>query len=114
MSAPVTVTKPTKRGSFARSVRKVAISSRTASATRSARLPLRRGGRRERTSYLFLSIALDHVADLEIIEVLDTDTALESFANFANVVLEASERADDTVVDLDAIPDYTHASLAID
>src|SRR6476646_5480858 len=84
-STPVTVTRPTTRGSFTDSARNVATSSRIASATRSGRrLPggiarsrLWRGA--ERTRELFLAVALDHVADLDVVEVLDADTALEAF-----------------------------------
>ena len=34
---------------------------------------------------------LDDVADLDVVEVLDADTALEPFAHFADVVLEAAK-----------------------
>src|SRR5205085_1788949 len=90
-STAVTVTKPTIRGSFAASVRKVATSARTASATRSARRVLRSGGRLECARYLFLAVALDHVADFDVVEILDADAALETFAHFLRVVLEPAE-----------------------
>src|ERR1051325_9418257 len=101
-SAPVTVTKPTIRGSFADSVRKVATSTRTASATRSARRVLRRRASRrcQCASDLLLPVALEHVSDLEVVEVLDSNAALEAFAHFFDIVLEAAQRADVAVVNL--------------
>src|SRR5712671_3239642 len=90
-SAPVTVTKPTIRGSFADSVRKVATSTRTASATRSARRVLRRRARRRSqcSRYLLLAVAFENIADLDVVEVLDANTALEAFTDFLHIVLEA-------------------------
>src|SRR5947207_2100311 len=104
------------RGSFADSVRKVATSTRTASAMRSARRVLRRSARRrsESASYLLLPVALEDVADFDVVEVLDADAALESFAHFLHVVLEASERSDSSVVDFHAVADDSNASLSID
>src|SRR6188768_667484 len=60
------------------------------------------------------AITLDDVADLEVVEVLDAKTALESFAHFANVVFEPLERRERAVEDLDAISHDAHASLTID
>src|SRR5215207_4042343 len=113
MSTPVTVTKPTIRGSFADEARNVAISSRTASATRSARRLLRRCGRLERSRDLLLAIALDDVAHLDVVEVLDADTALETFAHFLHIVLEAAQRADGTFVNLGTVANDARTCLAI-
>ncbi len=73
-----------------------------------------RRARRKRARDLFLGVALEDVADLDVVEVLDADTALEAFAHFLHVVLEAAQRADDSVVDLDAIANDTHATSAVD
>src|SRR5687768_4453902 len=103
---------PTRRGSFAPSPRKVAISTRIASATRSARRLLATG--RERSGHLFRAVTLDDVVDLDVVEVLDTDTALEAFLHLAHVVLEPLERRDDALVHLDALAHHAHARLAVD
>src|SRR5688572_22056115 len=73
-------------------------------------------GRRaaEGSGHFFRAIGLDDVTDLQVVEVLDADTALEAFAHFADVVLEALQRGDRAVVDLDAIADETHAALPVD
>jgi len=90
-SAPVTVTNPMILGSLALSERKVATSSRIAAPTRSARLVLRSGGRREGSRHLLLSIRFDTVADLDVVEVLYPDPAFEAFANFAHIVLDTPQ-----------------------
>src|SRR6185437_5573613 len=120
-SAPVTVTSPATRGSLTSVARKVATSSRIASATRSGRrfslaiCGLRRGdGRLEGSRELLGAVALDDVADLEVVEVLHADATLESFPHFASVVLEPLERRERTVEHLDAVPDDAHATLAVD
>src|SRR4051812_29785789 len=125
-SQPVTVTSFETRGSFASLARNVATSSRMASATRSARrcsvmIPRvhhlasgRRDGRLERPGDVLRAIALDDVTLLHVIEVLDLDTALEALAHFPHVVLEALERRDRAVEDLDAVADDPHAALTID
>ncbi len=69
---------------------------------------------RKRARDLFLAVALDDVADLDVVEVLDADTALEAFADFLHVVLEATQRADGAVVDLDAVADDANAARAVD
>src|SRR4030095_409096 len=50
-------------------------------------------------------VRLDDVAFLDVVEVLDPDTALEPLAHLADVVLEAAERADPAVVRNDAVAD---------
>ena len=82
---PVTVTRPMMRGSLTPSARNVATASRMASATRSgrrvswgmSRLASARG-RRERAGDLLGAVRLDHVVDLQVVEVLDSDAALEA------------------------------------
>ena len=37
---------------------------------------------------------LDHVADLEVVELVEADAALEAGLDLADVVLEAAQRAD--------------------
>ena len=56
----------------------------------------------ERPRDFFLAVALDHVADLDVVEVLDADAALVAFLHFLHVVLEAAQRRDGARVDLDA------------
>ena len=56
------------------------------------------------------AVALDDVADLDVVEVLDGDTALVALLHFADVVLEAAERADGAVVHLDAVANDPDAS----
>src|SRR4051794_14747831 len=68
----------------------------------------------ERTSDFFRAEALEAVSNLDVVEVLDADTALEAFADFADVVLEAPQRPDGSFVDLDAIADDTEAPRAVD
>src|SRR4051812_24529356 len=72
------------------------------------------GGRLEGARDLLGAIALDNVADLEVVEVLDADAALESFAHLTHVFLEATERRDGAVVDLHAIADDARTTLAVD
>src|SRR2546423_3600677 len=104
------------RGSFADSVRNVATSTRTASATRSARRVLRRGpGRRgQRARHLLLAVALEDIANLNVIEILDADSALESLADFLDIILEAAKRSDRADVNLDAVANDAHSSLPVD
>src|SRR3954469_7454555 len=63
--------------------------------TRDSGLQVLPGGARSRRSKrpldLFHSERLDPVADLEVVEVLNTNTALETFAPLADVILEALE-----------------------
>src|SRR6185503_20903297 len=126
-SQPVTVTSREMRGSLASFARNSATSSRMASARRSARReapppPLRAPGmsrsggdrRLEGARDRLGAIALDHVANLDVVEVFHRDAALEAFAHLADVVLEALERRDRSVEDLDAVADDAHATLAID
>src|SRR3954465_8409604 len=115
-STPAPGTMPVRRGSFTSSARNVATSSRMASATRSARrcapppcslgMPVSSRGRRIEGARHFLgAVALDDVAALDVVEVLDADAAFEAFAHLAHVVLEALERREGAVEHLDAIAD---------
>src|SRR5688572_8318108 len=71
-------------------------------------------GLHERPRHFFLAEAFDHVADLDVVEVLDADTTLVSLLHFFHVVLEAAQGGDGTGVDLDAIADHADASLTSD
>src|SRR4051812_6838542 len=71
------------------------------------------GGRLEGARHLFSAIALDDITDLEIVEVLDADAALETLANFTHILLEATERRDGAVVDLDPVTDDARTSLPV-
>src|SRR5688572_20985188 len=70
--------------------------------------------RSQRPGDLLGAVALDHVADFDVVEVLDADAALVAFLHFLHVVLEAAERADRPVVDLLAVPNDADAALAVD
>src|SRR4051812_17439467 len=136
-STAVTVTSPATRGSLTSFARKVAISSRIAAATRSERwwsgVTMNRSGdddaqsRRaglQRASGLLSGLegardflgaeALESVADLDVVEVLDADTALEAFTDFLHIVLEATQRPNGAFVDLDAVADDAQAARAVD
>src|SRR5688500_4943963 len=63
----------------------------------------------ERPRHFLGAVALDHVAHLHVVEVLDADAALEAFADLAHVLLEAAERPDDAVEDLHAVADEADA-----
>src|SRR5262245_48148342 len=108
------------RGSLTSSARNVATSSRMASATRSARrfsagmIAVSGAGRAQSPGYLFGSIAFEDIANFDVVEVLDADAALETIAHLANVVLEAPERCDAAIEDLDAITNHAQPALTID
>src|SRR5256885_1962930 len=53
----------------------------------------------QRACNLLGAIRLDDIADLEVVEVLDSNTALVALLHFAHVVLEAAKRSDCAVVD---------------
>src|SRR5438094_4284441 len=72
------------------------------------------GGRLEGARHLLRTVALDHVADLDVIEVLDADSALEALAYFAHVFLESPKRRYRAVIDLDSIADHANAPLTVD
>src|SRR5215212_4848434 len=74
----------------------------------------RRGRRVEGARDLLGAVALDQVADLDVVEVLDADAALEALADLAHVVLEAPQRRDRAVVHLRPVADYADAPLAVD
>src|SRR6184192_766497 len=53
-------------------------------------------------------VRLDQVADLDVVEALDPDAALEALPDLAHVVLEALEGADAAFVHLHAVADHAH------
>src|SRR6185437_16846044 len=57
-------------------------------------------------------VALDLVADLNVIEVLEPDTTLESFADFGGVVLKATKRSDITFPADHAVANQPRACIA--
>src|SRR6266496_3647106 len=59
-------------------------------------------------------IGFDLVADLDVVEVLKTDTAFEAFAYFGCVILESAQRSDVAFPGDDAIANQTRARLAAD
>src|SRR5581483_7724749 len=69
---------------------------------------------REGSSPLLCPVALDNVTDLEVVEILDANAALEPGPDFLHVILEAPQRPDAPRVDLGAVPDHAHATFAID
>lgn len=58
--------------------------------------------------------ALDHVAFLDIVVVLDADTALESGGDFLCVVLEPLQRRDLAFVDHDAVANQSDLGVSYD
>src|SRR5688500_10634537 len=72
------------------------------------------GARLEGARDLLGTVALDHVADLEVVEVLDADAALEALLDLLHVVLEAAERAEVAVVDLDRVADHADLGAALE
>src|SRR6266850_240985 len=75
----------------------------------------RRGGSgAEEPGDLLDAIGLDEVADLDVVEILDADAALEALAHFAYVFFEPLERRERAVVHLDAVADDPHAAGAGD
>src|SRR5690606_37538761 len=82
-------------------------------------LPLSEGTRRgmlilERP-LAFLDLEdLDHVADLDIVETVQPDTAFETGADFGHVVLEPAQRRDAALVDDDIVAHETRPEVAAD
>src|SRR5438445_4469617 len=68
----------------------------------------------ERAGDLLDAIRFDQVADLDVVEVLDADAALEALPHLAHVVLEALEGRDGALVHLHAVPDHAHQCGAAD
>src|SRR3989454_474905 len=62
----------------------------------------------ERAGDLLDAIRFDQVADLDVVEVLDADAALEALPHLAHVVLEALEGGDRALVHLHAVADHPH------
>src|SRR5437588_8125787 len=59
-------------------------------------------------------VALDLVADLHVVEVLQADAALVALAHLGHVVLHASEAGDAALPGDDAVPDEARARVAAD
>src|SRR2546423_4124052 len=59
-------------------------------------------------------IRFDLIADLDVVEVLEADTTLESFADFRCVVLKAPQRSDIAFPTDDAVANQTRACFATD
>ena len=59
-------------------------------------------------------VDLDHVAFLDVHEVLEDDTALEARLDLAHVVVEAPQRGDLAVVDDRAVADEARLGAAGD
>src|ERR1051326_7455913 len=53
-------------------------------------------------------VGFDDVADLDVVEVLQADSALESRLDFPDVVLETSQGGDGPVVNHDPVPDQVY------
>src|SRR3954464_11223997 len=68
--------------------------------------------RLERPRHFLGAVVLDAVADLDVVEVLDADTALEAFADLAHVVLEPAQRVDRALEDFHAVADDADARVA--
>src|SRR2546430_10034473 len=65
----------------------------------------------ERAGDLLDAIRFDQVADLDVVEVLDADAALEALPHLAHVVLEALEGGDRALVHLHAVADRKSTRL---
>src|SRR5262249_23408730 len=73
----------------------------------------------QRPLHLFDAIRLDHVADLDIVVAGNLEAALEAFAHFAHVFLEALERVEaggavGGWADDPGIADHTHLGRTLD
>src|SRR5690349_24061419 len=78
------------------------------SATTTASLALRAALRVQGAGDFLHAVGFDQVPDLYVVEVLDTDAALEALPHLAHVVLEALERRQRPVVHRDAVADHPH------
>src|SRR5690606_35864382 len=67
----------------------------------------------QRTSDLLHAVALDDVADLDVVEVGDVQTAFEALPDLSDIVLEPLEAAQLALVHLDPVPDDAHAAAAL-
>src|SRR5215213_3732519 len=68
----------------------------------------------DRAGDLFDLVGLDDVAVLHVLEVVETDAALEAVANLAHVVLEPTERTDLAVINDDAVANQACLGVALD
>src|SRR5690606_25691298 len=68
----------------------------------------------ERSGDLFDPVALDHVANLDVVEVGNVQAALEALADLADIVLEALETAELPLVHLDAVADDANLPTPLD
>src|SRR6185436_20906613 len=63
----------------------------------------------ERRLHLLDLEGLDHVADLDVLEALDADAALEALAHLGDVVLEVAQGGDLPFEDHPVVAQQTHA-----
>src|ERR1044071_9702892 len=59
-------------------------------------------------------VSLDLVADFHVVEVFQTDAALETFAHFGNVILEPAQRSDVAFPAHHAIANDSRSRVAAD
>src|SRR5258708_34012290 len=62
---------------------------------------------------LFDHVALDLIADLDVVEILQTDTALKAFAYFRGVVLESPQRRNVAFPDYHRVANQAGARIAL-
>src|SRR5262245_53863137 len=55
---------------------------------------------------------LDHVADANVVELIEADAAFESALDLAHIVLEAAQRPDLALVDHDVVADEPRLAVA--
>src|SRR5829696_4191058 len=72
------------------------------------------GCRRQRPLDLLHAERLDAIARLEIVEVLDPDATLESFADFTHVILEALEAGQGPGIHRSAVPNHPSLGGTLD
>ena len=63
---------------------------------------------------LFHDEALDHVADLDVVELLDLHAALVAGGDLLDVVLEAAQGGQIALVDDDVVAQDAHLAAALD
>jgi len=59
-------------------------------------------------------VVLDLVADLDVVEILEADTALETFADFGGIVFESTQRRDVAFPRDYPVANKTRARVALD
>ena len=63
---------------------------------------------------LLNGVALDDVADLEVVEVQNTDSTLEALTDFLDVILETADRLDSALPDDDGVAEQTNLVVSAD